>query len=64
MSPRIPIAVILGLGGFVAYLALAVVLGDRVVGAHWTIQALYYLIAGSLWVLPARWLMYWAAGQR
>ncbi len=64
MSRRVPIAVVLGLAGFVAYLALAVVIGDQVVRAHWAIQALYYLVAGSLWVLPARWLMYWAAGLR
>jgi hypothetical protein len=64
MSSRVPIAVVAGLLGFTAYLAVAVVLGDAVVGAHWTIQALYYLVAGSLWVLPVRWLMYWGAGQR
>lgn len=64
MSLRIPIAVVVGLAGFIAYLGVAVALADRVMLAHWAIQALYYLVAGSLWVLPVRWLMYWAAGQR
>lgn len=64
MGRRIPIAVILGLAGFTAYLALAVVVGDRVQTQNWAVQTLYYLAAGSLWVLPVRWLMYWAAGLR
>lgn len=64
MSSRVPIAVVGGIVGFIAYVALAVVLGDAVIGAHWVVQGLYYLVAGSLWVLPARWLMYWAAGLR
>jgi hypothetical protein len=64
MSIRVPIAVVVGLLGFLVYLAVAVAIGDRVVQLHWAIQAAYYLVAGSLWVLPIRWLMYWAAGLR
>ena len=64
MSLRVPVAVVSGLVGVVAYIAAAVVVADHVLGAHWAIQAVFYLIAGSLWVLPIRWLMYWGAGQR
>ncbi len=64
MSSRVPLAVIGGLVGFIAYVAVAVVVADRIEGGHWAIQAIYYLVAGSLWVIPARWLMYWGAGLR
>jgi hypothetical protein len=53
-----------GLAGFVAYLAVAVTLYDAVARTNWAVQAVYFVIAGLLWVLPARWLMLWAAHQR
>jgi hypothetical protein len=31
---------------------------------HWAVQALYFLVAGVLWVVPARWLMIWALRRR
>ncbi len=61
---RVPIAVVLGLAGLAAYVVVAVTLADRVIGAHWAAQALYFLLAGALWVLPTRWLMLWAARMR
>ncbi|NOG70697.1 DUF2842 domain-containing protein [Roseicella sp. DB1501] len=61
---RIAIAVPLGLLGFVLYVGLAVTLADQLAGTHWVLQALYFVIAGTVWALPARWLMFWAAGQR
>lgn len=64
---RILIALLLGLTGFVAYIAAAVTLADRVaslqIPLHWAVQALYFLLAGVLWALPASWLMLWAAGK-
>jgi hypothetical protein len=62
--PRILIATVAGLAGFVAYLAVAVTLYDAVARTNWAVQAVYFVIAGLLWVLPARWLMLWAAHQR
>lgn len=66
--PRIPIATVLFLVGFPAYVALAVTLADSVERLHGAggavAQAAYFLGAGLLWVLPTRWLMYWAAGRR
>jgi hypothetical protein len=61
-SSRVLIALPLGLAGFVAYIALAVTLADRVAGLHWALQALYFVVAGVLWALPAHFLMLWAAG--
>ena len=58
---RTMIAVALGLPAFVAYVVAAVTLADRVTGLHWTIQALYFLIAGVLWAGPAYWLILWAS---
>jgi len=60
---RPAIAVIAGLAGFLAYLVAVVTLADHVIGLHWAVQALYYVVAGVLWALPARALMYWAAGK-
>jgi sugar phosphate permease len=62
--PRVLIATVAGLAGFVAYVAAAVVLADGVTRMHWAVQALYFLAAGLLWTLPARWLMLWAARPR
>lgn len=61
---RILVATVVGLAGFVAYIAAAVTLFDAVSPYHWAVHALYFLVAGVLWVLPARWLMFWAAGLR
>jgi hypothetical protein len=61
---RIPIAVFAGLFGFLGYCAAVVVLADFVLGLHWAIQALYFIAAGTLWVFPMRWLMFWSVGQR
>ena len=61
---RIAIAVLVGLFGFAAYVALVVALADHVVTQHWALQAVFFLIAGIVWAFPAKWLMFWAAGQR
>ncbi len=31
---------------------------------HWLLQVPYFVIAGVAWAFPAKWLMFWAAGQR
>jgi len=59
--PRVLIATLVGLVGFILYVGAAVTLADPVERLHWAIQALYFLAAGLLWTIPARWLMYWAA---
>jgi hypothetical protein len=62
--PRILIATLLGLAFFAVYVFLAVALADLLSPMHWALQVLYFAVAGTLWVLPIRWLMVWAAGAR
>lgn len=61
---RASLAFLIGVVGFFAYIWAVVTLGDAVVHRHWTIQLVYYVVAGILWVWPAKWLMYWGAGKR
>ena len=61
---RVPVAVVGGILGLAAYVVAAATLADHVVRAHWVVQALFFVVAGSLWVLPVRWLMLWAARMR
>ena len=61
---RIPLAVLIFLVGFAAYVGAAVALADHVLGLHWTVQALYFVVAGVAWAWPARALMFWAARAR
>jgi hypothetical protein len=59
--PRIFIATVAGLAGFLAYVVAAVSLADYLSPMHWAVQALFFLVAGVAWVVPARSLMLWAA---
>ena len=43
----------------VVYVAIAGVIGDRVLDEHWVVQALFFPIAGMGWVLPLRPLLNW-----
>ena len=62
--PRKLIASLLGLSGFVAYVVIAVTLADYVTQANVIVQTAYFLAAGLLWTIPARWLMLWSVRQR
>lgn len=56
------IALLAGLAGFTAYVALVVVLADFVLDMHWVLQLAYFLVAGIAWAPVARRLMLWGAG--
>ena len=58
---RIPIAVLVFLAGFTAYIVAVVTLADHVLKLHWVVQALYFVVAGIAWAWPTRALMVWAA---
>jgi len=62
--PRIPLAALAIFVFVIGWIAGATVLADYVRPLHWTIQAIYYPIAGFAWVFPVRWLMLWGAHQR
>ena len=56
-------AAAMGIGFILAYIAAAITLPD-VLPQHWAIQAVYFLVAGVVWVFPIRWLMLWSVGKR
>jgi hypothetical protein len=62
--PRIILALLVGMLGFLAYLGVVLALADHVIGLHWALQVPFFLAAGVAWAWPARWLMFWGAGQR
>jgi hypothetical protein len=64
MSSRVALALAIGVLGFGIYIGAAAVLAERVLGLHWALQAAYFILAGTAWVIPARALMYWAARGR
>jgi hypothetical protein len=57
-------AVVAGFVGLSLYIMAAVAAADRLGPMHWAVQFVYFVVAGSLWVPPVRWLMLWAAHQR
>ncbi len=61
---RTPIAVLAICAVVIAWIAAAAVLADQIRPLHWAIQAVYYPVAGFLWVVPVRWLMLWGAHRR
>ncbi len=42
-----------------AYVAVAAVLGDRVLHEHWLLQVIFFPIAGLGWVVPLKPLLKW-----
>ena len=61
---RTPIAALAGVAFVLIYIAAAVVLPERLPRMPGLLQALYWGVAGLLWVLPIRWLMLWSVGKR
>ena len=61
---RTPIATIAGLLFITAYVIAAIALPDTLPRLHWSLEALYWGVAGIVWVFPIRWLMMWAVGKR
>jgi hypothetical protein len=62
--PRPPIAATAIVVFATVWIAAAAVIGDHLAGAHWALQALYYVTVGFVWVFPVRWLMLWSVHQR
>ena len=58
--PRSAIATVVGLVGFLAYVAVVVALADAVIPTHWSVVAIYFLVAGFAWTWPALRLIKWA----
>ena len=60
---RPPAAALMGIAFVIAYVAAAVTLAGWLPG-HWAVQAVYFLVAGVVWVFPVRWLMLWSVHKR
>lgn len=58
--PRNLIATLAGIGGFIAYVVVVLLVADHVRNLHWAIEFLFFAAAGILWVWPAKWLITWA----
>lgn len=55
------LAGIIGILGFLLYVAAVIMLADYVLGTHWTVELVYFALAGIVWVWPAKALIIWAA---
>ena len=63
LMPRILIATLTGLLGFTLYIGLVLALADLLYPLYWALQVLFFVVAGTLWVFPAKFLLFWAARQ-
>lgn len=61
---RTPVAATAGIAFIMAYMVAAISLPEMLGRMHWAIEAVYWCIAGSVWVFPIRWLMLWSAHKR
>lgn len=59
---RSTLAFLIGAVGFIGYIVVVVTIGDFFVQQHWTIQLVYYVTVGIIWVFPAKRLIVWGAG--
>ncbi len=61
---RTPIATLAALAFVFVYIVAVVVLPDYLPRMWWPVEAVYWGIAGLIWVLPVRWLMLWSVHKR
>ena len=61
---RSTIAIVAGLLFVFFYVALVISIPDLVGRMHWAVEAVYWSVAGILWVIPIRWLMLWSFAAR
>ncbi len=57
---RPAMATLIGIAGFLAYVVVVLLLADHVRALHWTIELVFFAVAGIAWVWPAKRLMMWA----
>lgn len=57
---RTAIATLAGIAGFLAYVVIVILVADWFRHLHWTVEMLFFAIAGIAWVWPAKRLMIWA----
>jgi hypothetical protein len=50
--------------GLILYAFLAAGMGELLDGWPILVQSVYYLIAGLLWIIPAKKILYWMGNQK
>ena len=63
MMSRPVAATLMGIVFIILYIAAAITLPDFL-PQQWAVQAVYFVIAGVVWVIPVRWLMLWSVNKR
>lgn len=58
-NPRSAIGMLTLIAGLAVYALIAAAIGDLLAGTWAIVQILYYIVAGILWIFPARRLMRW-----
>lgn len=61
---RPKVATLAGIAFVILYIAFAVRAAELFGRLHWAAEAIYWCIAGLVWVLPIRWLMLWSVHKR
>ena len=61
---RPTLATLAGIAFILAYVFLVVQIPELAGRMHWAVEAVYWLVAGVVWVIPIRWLMLWSVGKR
>lgn len=61
MTPswRKPVGILAILGAIAVWAALVASLSATVGGWHWTLQLLFYVVTGIVWITPMRPLLLW-----
>ncbi len=61
---RSSIATLAGIVFILLYIGAAVAVSEVMGRMHWALEAVYWGVAGIVWVFPIRWLMLWSVGKR
>lgn len=61
---RPTIATLAGLFFVLVYMIASISLYGWFDRLHWVLEAVFWLVAGIVWVFPIRWLMLWSVGKR
>ncbi len=61
---RPTLATIAGLLFVLLYIVAVVAVPELFGRMHWAVEAVFWCVAGIVWVFPIRWLMLWSVYKR
>jgi len=61
---RPTLATLAGIAFVLAYIFVVVQIPELIGRMYWAAEAVYWGIAGIVWVIPIRWLMLWSVHKR